>query len=73
LKHFLLYRQCFDRFVILHKALAKNFGFDTVAASMEHSANALHPARVHLHVVVGVDIKGGDGFMVVPRSACEVK
>ncbi len=36
---------------------------------MEHSANAVHPARVHLHVFVGVDIKGGVGFMGVPRSA----
>jgi hypothetical protein len=69
LKSYALYRHCFDRFHLFHQDLAKKYGFPTVAVSMEHSANAVHPARVHLHVFVGVDIKGGVGFMGVPRSA----
>ena len=36
--------------------------------ALEHSANAQTPARVHLHVYAGVDIRGGHVLMGVPLA-----
>ena len=51
-------------------AASKNFG--TVNVAMEHSTNGDHEARVHFHVFIGPDLRGGVGFGWAPVLA-EVK
>jgi hypothetical protein len=64
-----LYRQCFNRFVVFQNVLAGKMGFRSVAIAMEHSSHASNPARVHLHVYAGVDIRGGIDFMAAGRPS----
>lgn len=62
-----LLKDAFQSFADFHKAAAEKHGFKAWAVAMEHSANAEHPARVHLHVYAGVDIRGGHVFMGMPK------
>jgi hypothetical protein len=66
LKNHELHKSAFRRFVAFHKDLADKHRFKTWAVALEHSANAQHPARVHLHVYAGVDIRGGHILMGMP-------
>lgn len=63
-----LLKSAFARFVTFQKALAEKHHFKTWAVALEHSANAQHPARVHLHVYAGVDIRGGHVLMGMPLA-----
>ena len=38
--------------------VGKENGFPLVACGLEHSMNASHPARVHVHVYMGVEVRG---------------
>ena len=62
-----LLKDAFPPFVEFHKELAAKFGFASWAVAMEHSENAQNPARVHLHVYAGTDIRGGFMFMGTPK------
>ena len=66
LKEHDLIKKAFSRFVSFHKDRADKHGFKTWAVGLEHSMNAKHPARVHLHTYAGVDIRGGHILMGVP-------
>ena len=68
LKNHDLHKAAFRRFVTFHKDLADKHRFKTWAVALEHSAHANHPARVHLHVYAGVDIRGGHLFMGLPLT-----
>jgi hypothetical protein len=72
LKEHDLIKKAFNRFVCFHKDRAAQHGFKTWAVALEHSMNAQHPARVHLHTYAGVDIRGGHLLMGVPlaRPVC---
>jgi hypothetical protein len=68
LKNHDLIKNAFNRFVSFHKDRADKHGFKTWAVGLEHSMNAKHPARVHLHTYAGVDIRGGHILMGVPLA-----
>lgn len=63
-----LLKDAFDRFVVFQKALAAKVGFEAWAVAMEHSANGQQPARVHLHVYAGTNVRGGHLFMGTPKA-----
>ena len=68
LKEHDLIKKAFTRFVSFHKDRAEQHGFKTWAVALEHSMNAQHPARVHLHTYAGVDIRGGHLLMGAPLA-----
>ena len=68
LKNHDLIKNAFNRFVSFHKDRAEQHGFKTWAVALEHSMNAKHPARVHLHTYAGVDIRGGHLLMGAPSA-----
>ena len=68
LKHHDLLKNAFHRFVSMHKDRAEKHDFKTWAVGLEHSRNAKHPARVHVHTYAGVDIRGGQLLMGVPQA-----
>ena len=45
---------CWDYF----EALGKDNGFPLVACGLEHSENGSHPGQVHVHVFLGMEIRG---------------
>ena len=53
------YEQFFDRFYSHFQKLGREVGAPLVAGCMEHSEHGDHPARVHLHCFLGIDIRGG--------------
>ena len=63
-----LLKSAFHRFVAFQKDVADKHRFKSWAVAYEHSANAQNPARVHLHVYAGVDIRGGHVLMGVPLA-----
>ena len=68
LKEHDLIKKAFNSFVSFHKDRASQYGFKTWAVALEHSMNAQHPARVHLHTYAGVDIRGGHLMMGAPLA-----
>ena len=68
LKEHDLIKNAFNRFLSFHKDRAEQHGFKTWAVALEHSMNAKHPARVHLHTYAGVDIRGGHLLMGAPSA-----
>ena len=68
LKEHDLIKKAFTRFVSFHKDRAEQHAFKTWAVALEHSMNAKHPARVHLHTYAGVDIRGGHLLMGAPLA-----
>ena len=68
LKNHDLHKAAFRRFVTFQTDLADKNRFKTWAVALEHSAHANHPARVHLHVYAGVDIRGGHLLMGMPQT-----
>ena len=68
LKNHELHKAAFRRFVNFHKDVADKHHFRTWAVALEHSTNGDHPARVHLHVYAGVDIRGGHLMMGMPQT-----
>jgi len=69
LKEHDLIKNAFSRFVSFHKDRAEKHSFKTWAVGLEHSRNAKHPARVHLHTYAGVDIRGGHILMGLPLAS----
>ena len=53
------YQEFFDRFYHHFQARGRELGLPLVTCAMEHSMKGDHPARVHLHCFMGVDIRGG--------------
>ena len=53
---------CYSKFIddcwAYFSVLGKENGFPLVACGMEHSVNGSHPARVHVHVYMGMEIRG---------------
>ena len=53
---------CYSKFIdacwAFFELLGKENGFPLVACGLEHSANASHPARVHVHVYMGMEVRG---------------
>ena len=68
LKNHDLHRAAFRRFVTFQRDLAERHRFKTWAVALEHSEHGDHPARVHLHVYAGVDIRGGHLLMGMPQT-----
>jgi len=68
LKNHELHKAAFRRFVAFQKDMADKHHFRTWAVALEHSTNGNHPARVHLHVYAGVDIRGGQLMMGTPQA-----
>lgn len=53
------YSDFFARFWCHFEDLGPKLKLPLVACSMEHSENGDHPARVHLHAYMGIDVRGG--------------
>jgi len=68
LKNHELHKAAFRRFVTFQKDVADKHHFRAWAVALEHSTNGDHPARVHLHVYAGVDIRGGHLMMGNPKT-----
>ena len=52
---------CYSKFIdacwAFFEVLGKESGFPLVACGLEHSENGSHPARVHVHVYMGMEIR----------------
>ena len=53
------YKNFFDRFFGHFQKLGEDIGAPLVACGMEHSENGDHPARIHMHCFLGIDVRGG--------------
>ena len=53
---------CYSKFIdacwAYFSALGQEHGMPLVACGLEHSENGSHPARVHVHVFMGVELRG---------------
>ena len=53
---------CYSKFLdacwAYFEVLGKENGFPLVACGLEHSENGSHPARVHVHVYMGMEVRG---------------
>ena len=53
---------CYSKFIdacwAYFEPLGKEIGLPLVACGMEHSENGSHPARVHVHVFMGMEVRG---------------
>ena len=52
------YSEFMDACWAYFELLGKENGFPLVACGLEHSANGSHPARVHVHVYMGIEVRG---------------
>ena len=68
---------CYSKFIdacwVYFEALGKENGFPLVACGLEHSENASHPARVHVHVYMGMDIRGTFFANNAPMGSIELQ
>ena len=66
LKQIPVYHEAFEDLWVLTNTLANRLHFDTVNVTLEHSEHGDHPARVHFHTFIGLDLSKGNSFAVVP-------
>ena len=52
------YAKFMDKCWNYFESLGKENGFPLVACGLEHSENGSHPARVHVHVYMGMEVRG---------------
>ena len=66
LKQIPVYQEAFEDLWVFTNTLATRLHFDTVNVTLEHSEHGDHPARVHFHIFIGLDMSKGNSFSVVP-------
>jgi hypothetical protein len=62
-----VYQDSFEALWDFATQLSRECGLPTVNVTMEHSEHGDHPARVHFHVFLGTDLKGGFGLTTQPQ------
>jgi hypothetical protein len=62
-----VYKDSFEDLWEFATQLSGECGLPTVNVTMEHSEHGDHPARVHFHVFLGIELKGGVGFTTQPQ------
>ena len=61
-----IYKEAFEDLWTFAVALGDQYKLRTVNVAMEHSDKGDHPARVHFHVFIGLDLQHGIGFAKNP-------
>ena len=71
-----LYRDALDEAWTHFESLGRSLGCPLVAVGIEHSEHGKHPGRVHYHVTMNIDVRGGllgraDKEVAVSKSVFE--